>query len=331
MENILKKIKQLKVLIIGDIMLDHYIMGDITRISPEAPVPVISIEKEHYTLGAAANVALNISQLGAKASLWGIWGKDEAGKKIKGLLSKANIITLPQPTDKAQTIVKTRLIARNQQICRLDREAEKHLYQLPLAEAEYKDRLNKAITDADAIILSDYAKGVITEPLIQSVQKIAQQKEKFLAIDPKPKSDLHYSDFDLITPNKDESYLLAGLPISHQKLYPGEQICKKINQCFKPKTLIITLGKEGLLISKKGKIIQQIPTYAHEVFDVSGAGDTTISALTLALAAKFPVEQAAYFANTAAGVVVGKPGTATVTPQEMIDYHHAHIKDTSFS
>lgn len=304
-------------------MLDHYIIGDVNRVSPEAPVPVLSVEKEHYTLGAAANVALNVAQLGAKVSLWGVWGKDSAGKKIQTLVRKAGIATFPQSTiTNSHTIVKTRVVARNQQICRLDREAEKTAYSLPLSENQ--DILDKAIKNADAVILSDYAKGVITETLIQLIQKVTEQTKTFLAIDPKPKSNLPYSRFDLITPNKEESFILAGLPISHSDPYPVEQICKKINQRFKPKTLIITLGKEGILISKKGKIIQQIPTYAREVFDVSGAGDTAIAALTLALSAQFPVEQAACFANTAAGVVVAKPGTATATPQEIIDYHKAH-------
>lgn len=315
--SLLKKIARLRILVIGDVMLDHYIWGDATRISPEAPVPVVDIERDSWTAGGAANVALNIASLGAKCTVAGFFGDDEAGQKLTSLLQQHGIATLPTPGTGA-TILKTRVLVQHQQLCRLDRESPPTAYQFSAPQADAL--LQTAIQGCDAVILSDYAKGILTDQLVARVIKLARTAGKFVALDPKPKRKLKFRDLDLITPNRRESYELAGIEPDPHAPYPAEEICRRIHRAHGTRHLVVTLGEDGMLLSSEGKVTKTIPTAAREVFDVSGAGDTALASLVLALAGGAKLELAAHFANAASGVVVGKLGTATVTPDELLAY-----------
>lgn len=314
---LLKKIARLRILVVGDVMLDHYIWGDATRISPEAPVPVVDIARDSWTAGGAANVALNIASLGAKCAVAGFIGRDEAGKKLTAILHEKKIATLGTPGD-GPTIVKTRVLVQHQQLCRLDREAPPTAYAFPAAQADAL--LAKEIAACDAVIMSDYAKGILSDALVARVTKLARAAGKLVALDPKPKRRLAFHGLDLITPNKRESLQLAGIEPAPHTRFPAAEVCARLHELYGTKHLVITLGEDGMLLSSDGKILKTIPTAAREVFDVSGAGDTSLAGLVLALAAGAPLETAALFANAAAGVVVGKLGTATVTPKELLDY-----------
>lgn len=314
---LLKKISGLRVLVVGDAMLDHYIWGDATRISPEAPVPVVDIARDSWTAGGAANVALNIASLGARCTVGGFIGDDEYGAKLAAILHEKKIATLRTPGE-AATIVKTRVLVQHQQLCRLDREAAPAAYRVTAAQAD--TLFAKEIAACDAVILSDYAKGILTDELVARLTALARAAGKFVALDPKPKRKLAFHGLDLITPNKRESLQLAGIePVPHAK-FPAAEVCARLHELYATRHLVITLGEDGMLLSANGKIVKTIPTAAREVYDVSGAGDTSLAALVLALAAGAPLETAAHFANAAAGVVVGKLGTATVSPKELRDY-----------
>lgn len=315
--DLLKKIAGLRILVIGDVMLDHYVWGDATRISPEAPVPVVDIARDSWTAGGAANVALNIASLGARCTVAGFIGEDEAGARLTTILHSKKINILGTPGN-APTIVKTRVLVQNQQLCRLDREAPPSAYQFAAARA--KSLLAKEIVACDAVVLSDYAKGILDDELVARVSELAHEAGKFIALDPKPKRKLAFRGLDLITPNKREALQLAGIePIPHAP-FPAAEVCARLHELYQTKHLVVTLGEDGMLLSSDGAILKTIPTAAREVFDVSGAGDTSLAALVLALSAGAPLEAAAQFANAAAGVVVGKIGTATVTPKELLAY-----------
>jgi D-beta-D-heptose 7-phosphate kinase/D-beta-D-heptose 1-phosphate adenosyltransferase len=314
---LLKKITRLRILVIGDVMLDHYIWGDATRISPEAPVPVIDIARDSWTAGGAANVALNLASLGAQCTVVGYIGRDDGGTRLAEILLGKKIATIGTP-GAAPTIVKTRVLVQHQQLCRLDREAPPTAYEIPVSKIEAL--VAPEIDRCDAVILSDYAKGILTEEVVERVSKLARAAGKFIALDPKPKRKLSFHGLDLITPNKRESLQLAGLEPAPHAPYPAADVCRRLHELYATKHVVITLGEDGMLLSSAGKIEKIIPTAAREVFDVSGAGDTALAALVLALAAGAPLTTAAHFANAAAGVVVGKLGTATVTPKELIAY-----------
>jgi D-beta-D-heptose 7-phosphate kinase/D-beta-D-heptose 1-phosphate adenosyltransferase len=314
---LLRKIARRRVLVIGDLMLDRYIWGDATRISPEAPVPVIDIARESWTAGGAGNVALNIAALGARCSVAGYIGDDDAGRKLASALADRKIQAVGTPGT-SQTIVKTRVMVQRQQLCRIDRESPPDAYQFPAAKAD--GLLRRELAACDAVIFSDYAKGILTDELVARVTKLARAAGKFVALDPKPKRRLAFHGLDLITPNKRESLQLAGIELAPHAPFPAAEVCARLHELYATKHLVITLGEDGMLLSAHGRIIKRIPTAAREVFDVSGAGDTSLAALVLALAAGASLEDAAHFANAAAGVVVGKLGTATVTPDELKAY-----------
>ena len=313
MKNLLERIKYLNVLVLGDVMLDRYVIGQVNRISPEAPVPILTVCDERCVAGGAANVALNLRSLGAKVESVGWFGQDETGDELIRLLSSSGI----KVDDKfrfssAPTISKSRVTASNQQICRVDREANSQEYEINLHNKS--DVLIQKIKSADAVIVSDYGKGFITPELLL----LARKHASFLSVDPKPRRLLDYPKPDLLTPNRNEALELAGLSTQTASSFPLEQVAKRIYEKFSHEMLAITLGAEGMLLASKGQVIATIPTAAREVFDVSGAGDTVIASLTLALVAGESFEKAAEFANLAAGVVVGKVGTAVVAPEEIL-------------
>ena len=314
--SILAAIRELKILVIGDLMLDHYIWGDVHRISPEAPVPIVNVSRESHTAGGAANVALNLASLGVAAKIAGALGEDAAGNRLLGLLGAAGVDTSLCVTAPARpTIVKTRVIVRNQQLCRIDHEATASLYSIGASPA-----LLSAIEASDAIIVSDYAKGVISQSTLNAILDHANQLGKTIAIDPKPSSKLKFEGASLITPNRHEALELAGLAEPRiGEPYPLDQVCRYIHERHSPKLLIITLGADGMAICRDGKVEQTLPTRARQVFDVSGAGDTVIATLTAALTSGLSAEDAAKLANLAAGVVVSRLGTATVTPEDLLE------------
>ncbi len=318
-KDLLTAISKVRILVIGDLMLDDYVWGDVTRISPEAPVPVVRVYDETRTAGGAANVALNLSALGVKASLLGVIGKDPHGHHLLDLLNERGVDTTPiLEFSDVSTIVKTRVLARKQQLCRIDRENGKGNYGLPSSILN-EQVLGALIADNDAIILSDYAKGAITQPVVDCVRELARKTGTIISVDHKPSSGLDLRGLSLMTPNRHEALEMAGLrePCPGEP-YPLEEACRIIHQKFFPSLLVITLGADGLAICREGIVEAVMPTQAKEVFDVSGAGDTVIAAFTALIAAGAPAGEAAHFANLAAGIVVAKIGTATVTPAELL-------------
>ena len=317
---LLKRMTGLRILVVGDLMLDHYIWGDASRISPEAPVPVVDIARDTWTGGGAANVALNIAALGAKCAVFGFIGDDEHGARLRGILREKGVDFLAAPGS-GRTIVKTRVLVRHQQLCRLDRESLPAAYSVDPARAG--GLLGKAVKSSDAVILSDYAKGLLNDGLVAIVAKLARDAGRFIALDPKPKHLLAFSGLDLITPNKREALQLAGLEQEAGAPFPAAEVCELLHERHATKNVVVTLGEDGMLLSTSGRVVKAIPTAAREIFDVSGAGDTALAALVLALNSGAGLEEAAHFANAAAGVVVAKLGTSIVSPDELLE-HLAH-------
>ena len=319
MNSLLESISKLHILVVGDILLDHYLWGDATRISPEAPVPVVRVERDTYTVGGAGNVANNLRALGATVEIAGVAGTDADGDRMLEILSSAGIdFDRNLLRSDIHTIVKTRVMCRNQQLCRLDREPPPAACALPADWVE--KRLVDAVGRADAVILSDYAKGVLDNAMIARIRDIAGP-EKLVALDPKPRSGLSFDGLGLITPNRVEALQLAGdIGVQSGDSFPAEAVCRSLHEKYHSKLQVVTLGADGMLLSANGEVLTRMPTAARAVFDVSGAGDTVISVLTAALAAGAAPETAARLANLAAGVVVGKVGTATATPAEIISY-----------
>lgn len=312
---IIEAFRSLRILVIGDMMLDHYIWGDVQRISPEAPVPVVHAQRQTYTAGGGANVALNLAALGAAVQIAGTIGKDASGDLLLALLKETLVdVSLCPVSDSSPTIVKTRVIARTQQLCRIDHEAASSAYTLSSSP-----ELLAAVAACDALIVSDYAKGVISQSLFSELLAHAKQCGKIIALDPKPSRKLDFRGASLITPNRQEALELAGLPEPELgEPYPLEEACREIQRRHSPELLIITLGADGMAICRNGNVECTLPTVAREVFDVSGAGDTVIATLTAALATGASAAQAAQLANQAAGIVVSKIGTARVDRDELI-------------
>ncbi len=321
MQQLLQKIAGLRILVVGDLMLDHYLWGDATRISPEAPVPVVKADRDTYTAGGAANVASNLRSLGVAVDLVGAIGTDTGAGELRSILSARGIVIDDALADAGRsTIQKTRVMCRNQQLCRIDREDAPATYALP--SAYVADILPAKIAAADAVIISDYAKGVVTSDLIRAIRRLAGS-DKLIALDPKPRSGLEFYDMGLITPNRNEALQLAQIQgIGPSDPFPAAEVCRVLHERYATRLLVITLGADGMMLSSDGVPLRQIPTAARAVFDVSGAGDTVAAVLTAALAAGADPEKAAQLANQAAGVVVEKIGTATATPAEIL----AHAK-----
>lgn len=316
-----RKFSRVRVVVLGDVMLDHYIHGDVARISPEAPVPVVDHVREHSVAGGAANVARNLTALEARAELVGVVGRDATAERLRGVLREARIGVRGVVADASRpTTVKTRIVAGHQQLLRLDCEERR-----PVAAAARKGLFaaaKAAVLTADAVIVADYAKGVLDQELLDTVLAAARRAAVPVAIDPKPARLLKMKGAALLTPNRKETFELAGMsdqlvsgdPLRHAGL---KQAIAEIRRRHSPETLLVTLGAAGMLLIEGGKAPRHIPTAAREVYDVSGAGDTVIAAYVLARSAGFSGLEAAMFANRAAGVVVGKLGTATASLEEI--------------
>lgn len=317
----LNQFSKLRIVVIGDVMLDHYIWGDATRISPEAPVPVVHVDRDSYVPGGAANVACNLAGLGVQTTLLGRYGPDDGGNRLGALLSERGIHLDPLGCrSKLATIVKTRVVVQRQQMCRIDRERTPAEY--ALMGSMSSEALRKLIEGADAVLLSDYAKGVIDRALIELILSFAATADKraLVVMDPKPKRHLELTGMDLMTPNRSEAQQLAGFVADPHAPFDDEAICKAIYERYKPRNLVITLGADGMLLCQEGALIGRLATEAKEVFDVSGAGDTVVATLTAALAAGMNLESAAKLANQAAGVVVSHLGTAPIALEDLLRY-----------
>ncbi|MBX7158286.1 MAG: D-glycero-beta-D-manno-heptose-7-phosphate kinase [Verrucomicrobiae bacterium] len=313
----LESFRAKKILVIGDIMLDEFIWGKVSRISPEAPVPVVEVQREEFFTGGAANVARNLRPFGVSVLMMGRVGKDREGKQLLQLLKKEGVKTdYILNTSTLPTIVKTRIIAKTQQMVRVDKEVCDGLSQEHFARI--KTLLKKALPEVDAVIIEDYGKGFVTQSLVDEVAKQCKKYKKIWTVDPNPNNPLNWFGATAIKPNRNEAFLFSGVLFSEDKKQlqrVGETLLKR----WKAQLLLITLGEHGMQLFQKGKSSYASATKAREVFDVSGAGDTAIAIFTLALSAGATPQEATEMANHAAGVVVGKLGTATLTASELLE------------
>ena len=321
-ESLLQRMEGRKVAVLGDVMLDEYLFGEVSRISPEAPVPIVRVLRERVVLGGAANVAANLKALGTEPMLIGTLQKDTAGDRILGLLSGLGVSISGLVLDTSRpTTIKTRVIGQQQQMLRIDREDPG----MPDAAVllGLKDRLERALSSASALIVSDYAKGTVNEPVMEAVRTICAARNLPWIVDPKPGHKALYRGATLMTPNTKETSELTTRPARSdmEVTVAGRALMAELGL----KGLLVTRSERGMaLFSQEGEHAApwMIPTEAREVFDVSGAGDTVIAAFSSAIAAGADWREAAMLANAAAGVVVAKVGTATVTPTELLAHYH---------
>ena len=313
----LEEFTRARVLIIGDVMMDEYLTGDADRISPEAPVPVIRIESEKQLVGGAGNVARNITSLGGKATLVGIRGGDSAGRRLERCLHEDRVIFSLLSLNSRPTTIKTRILARQQQVLRFDRETPD-----PLDEQDTRALLGliaEHLPDCSAVVISDYGKGVVSKLLMEELSRLIQESGRDLPvlIDPKPENFLLYQGVTILTPNTKETGESVHMPVHSKEeiIKAGREIMHRLN-C---RHLLTTLGGSGMALFEDADTIWHIPTSAKQVFDVTGAGDTVISVLALGLAAGQPLLHSCLLANYAAGVVIGQVGAATVTPSQLTE------------
>ena len=294
-------------LVVGDVMLDRYWFGDSDRISPEAPVPVVQVSKVDERLGGAANVARNVAALGANTTILGVVGEDEAGNRIGELLRQSGVNSQLEVDPKVPTTVKLRVIARQQQLIRLDFEETPSQTALEQKLA----RFEKALGTADVLILSDYGKGALSQ--VSTMIEYARAQNKVILVDPKGEDYEKYRGATLITPNRSELRQVVGRWADEDDLTRRAQ---DLRRSLGIQALLLTRSEEGMsMFTDQG--VSHVRAQAREVFDVSGAGDTVIATLAVALAAQWPLDRAMALANRAGGIVVGKLGTATVTSEEL--------------
>lgn len=331
LKNIIHKFNQAKILVVGDLILDEYIYGSVDRISPEAPVPVLWANKRSFVPGGTANVANNISSLGGKVSLLGVTGDDANSKILINELKKRKIsLQGIFVENNRHTTVKTRILAGHQQVVRVDWE---HTHDLPPAlNIKILKYIEKNIRSFDAIIIEDYGKGVINVALLKELIALAKANKKIITVDPKEENFRYYRGVTAITPNRKElENAIRNLKIQDtancfrintDKLFTDKDVdlaAREILEYLNLDSILVTLGEQGMKLLEKGGRLTHIPTQAQEVFDVSGAGDTVISAFTLALCVGASKLEAAHIANFAAGIVVGKLGTAVTNTKELIE------------
>jgi len=322
LRQILDRATSKRILVIGDLMLDEFVWGKVGRISPEAPVPVVEVTGESFFPGGAANVARNLREFLNKVSVIGLIGKDRSGEQLRQLLAERKIdISGFVEDEKFRTIVKTRIIARHQQVVRVDREKITGPSTKQIAAITAAAR--KRLANVDAIIFEDYGKGFLTRELVGRIARDARAAKKIVTADPNPHNLIDWSGMTAVKPNRAEAFLAAGIPAHDSELPPNKDVDlvragKELLQKWGVQYLLVTLGEHGVMFFEKGKRPHHIPTKARDVFDVSGAGDTAIALFTLALVCNATPLEAALIANHASAVVVGKLGTATVTRDELI-------------
>jgi rfaE bifunctional protein kinase chain/domain len=308
--------KGLKIAIVGDMMLDCYFWGEVKRISPEAPVPVVEVGNEFYRFGGAANVALNILKLGGIPFPVGVIGYDNYGTIFKSLVTEASIseegIIID---DERPTTAKTRVIADSQHVVRIDKESKDYLNKKN--QSKVIEYIEKNIINFDGIILQDYNKGVLTTSLIEKIIQLANRNKVLITVDPKFNNFFHYKNVTVFKPNRKEAEDVLGLKIRTEEDIEtaGNRILEKINA----KYVLLTLGEDGIAVFEKGKAPHKMETKARKVADVSGAGDTVISTLTMALAAGGDILEASYLANYAGGIVCEEVGIVPIDLDKLFD------------
>ena len=316
LERLLAKFNDARILVVGDLMLDRFVWGSVTRISPEAPVPVVEVTSESDVPGGSANVVNNISALGARVHVCGVIGADRIGMTLmeqlsRGKIDPAGIITDPRRS----TTLKTRIVAHSQQVVRVDRESKAEVTEKEIARlTAYAGSLMDGL---DAIIIEDYGKGLVTQQLVGELIRLAKKHGTILAVDPKMGRRIDYRGITVITPNRAEALWLAGA--GSEDRMGVEEVGRVLLERLQCRGVLVTLGEQGMCLFQSGCAPARIPTVAREVYDVSGAGDTVISTFTLALAGGASMEEAATVANYAAGVVVGKVGTAVASRKEILE------------
>lgn len=324
-DTLLQKFPKLRIAVLGDLMLDVYVWGEASRISPEAPVPVVSVKRKSCCLGGAANVMRNVATLGGKVNAFGVIGKDSNGKKIRELFKQYQISDYHLCVDAQRcTTEKQRVIAGSQQLLRVDYEDTTDTSQNTRVHITNDIISMIEANTIDAVILEDYGKGLLEEQMLQKICDTANSAGVMTALDPKPGHLMHITGLSVIKPNRKEAFEMAGIfdkgPVENAIDDEGlKAAAVKLLEQWQPKYLIISLAAQGMALFKQDGSMKVIPTRAREVFDVSGAGDTVIAAFTLALSAGAPAEIAAEVANHAAGIVVGKVGTVTVTADELLN------------
>ncbi len=298
-----------RILVIGDLMLDEFVWGKVSRISPEAPVPVVEVTAESQYPGGAANVARNLREFTEFVGVMGVVGGDAQGARLVSLLESAGIDTrLVEVDGDLQTTVKTRIIARQQQVVRVDRDS---------AQRDPRPVKSIQVDDFAAVIFADYGKGFLTQPFVDQVCRAAREARRIVTVDPKPASRIEWHGVTAVKPNRAEAFAYADRSSGGIEEVGGALLAR-----WQPESLLITLGDEGMMLFRHGQEPYRIPTRAQAVFDVSGAGDTAIALFTLALAAGATAEEAAEISNHASGIVVGKLGTATTNAKELMASFH---------
>lgn len=322
LEQILDRARSRRITVIGDLMLDEFVWGKVGRISPEAPVPVVEVTGESFYPGGAANVARNLRELVDQVEIIGLFGKDHTGRQLRKLLAEQKIDVSHALEDESfRTILKTRIIARHQQVVRVDRE------QLTTLSKEQVQRVVAAVrrnlSDTDAIIFEDYGKGFLCNSMVSQVAAEARSAGKIIAADPNPRHLVDWRGATVVTPNRAEAFLAAGIASRDANTAPPDDVHLRragetLLQRWEAKYVLVTLGEHGMMLFQQNEQPHYIPTKARQVFDVSGAGDTAIALFTLGLVCGATPMEAAEIANHASAVVVSKLGTATVTRNELI-------------
>jgi D-glycero-beta-D-manno-heptose-7-phosphate kinase len=322
-EELLRLFASKRVLVIGDLMLDEYVWGRVSRISPEAPVPVVEVIRESYYPGGAANVARNVREFTPTVFVMGLVGEDAHAQKLRKLLDGHRIgLDGLQHDQSFQTIVKTRIIARQQQVVRVDRERPQ-----PLgieAQARCVQKVSELLPQIDAVIFEDYGKGLLQQDFVDKVAALAKAAGKMVTADPNPHNRLVWRGITAVKPNRNEAFVAANQPWREPDPDPLRDealllVGAELLRNWKPDLLLVTLGEQGMILFDQGNAPFHVPSRAREVYDLSGAGDTAIALFTLALASGASAIEAAELSNHASGVVVGKLGTATLTPDELLE------------
>jgi D-beta-D-heptose 7-phosphate kinase/D-beta-D-heptose 1-phosphate adenosyltransferase len=321
-KELLRNFQDKRLLVIGDLMLDEFVWGRVSRISPEAPVPVVEVIRESYYPGGAANVARNVREFTGGIQVMGVIGQDSHAERLRRILSDCGIGLEAIESDASfHTIVKTRIIARHQQVVRVDRERPQ-----PSSEelqVRCLDKLRMLLPNLDGIIFEDYGKGFLQQRFVDEVVALANQSGKLVTADPNPRNRLIWRGLAAVKPNRSEAFAAANEPWIEPEEDPLQdsalqRVGNELMKAWRPKHLLITLGEQGMLLFDAEKPPYHVPSRAREVFDLSGAGDTAIGLFTLALAGGATATEAAEISNHASSVVVGKLGTATVSPEELL-------------
>jgi len=325
-KELLREFPDKRVLVIGDLMLDEFVWGRVSRISPEAPVPVVEVIRESYYPGGAANVARNVREFTPSVFVMGLIGEDSYARKLRELLDQNGIsLEAVQNEPSFQTIVKTRIIARQQQVVRVDRERPQSLSDE--AQARCVEKVRELLPELDAVIFEDYGKGLLQQNFVDNVAALTKGAGKLITADPNLHNRLVWRGITAVKPNRSEAFAAANQPWREpepdplqdsQLLFVGAELLR----IWQPELLLITLGEQGMILFDQVNPPFHVPSRAREVYDLSGAGDTAIGLFTLALASGASPIEAAEISNHASSVVVGKLGTATLTPDELLESFH---------